>query len=194
MEHMDQDASDSINSSDAIGQASGLFPQDISMHPQLSAFAPDPVLPPGLGDLAALERLKDAIKKNQHELYRSIPRPAFLASLWQGPASMGSDSDSLGPQPMEGYSEDSVTGMTGEKTGTLNGSADVPPTPLKLDIVNSRTGSRGVSVVPLTNGPTGKGFEPIRKGSIDVRRPILLPCYQELTRVHLAAERSCFTR
>ena len=43
MEHMDQDASDSINSSDAIGQASGLFPQDISMHPQLSAFAPEAV-------------------------------------------------------------------------------------------------------------------------------------------------------
>jgi hypothetical protein len=54
-------------------------------HPQQTRFFPDPSLPPGQGDLEALERLKDAIKSNQHEVFRAIPRPATLASLYKGP-------------------------------------------------------------------------------------------------------------
>ena len=54
-------------------------------HPQQAQFFPDPSLPPGQGDLEVLERLKDAIKNNQHEIFRAIPRPAALASLYKGP-------------------------------------------------------------------------------------------------------------
>jgi hypothetical protein len=53
--------------------------------PQQAQFFPDPSLPPGQGDLEALERLKDAIKNNQHEVFRATPRPAALASLYKGP-------------------------------------------------------------------------------------------------------------
>lgn len=53
-------------------------------HPQQAQFFPDPSLPPGQRDLEALERLKDTIKNNQHEVFRAIPRPAALASLYKG--------------------------------------------------------------------------------------------------------------
>lgn len=53
-------------------------------HPQQVQFFPDPSLPPGQGDLEALERLKDIIKSNQHEIFRATPRPAALASLYRG--------------------------------------------------------------------------------------------------------------
>jgi len=54
-------------------------------HPQQVQFIPDPSLPPGQGDLEALERLKEIIKSNQHEIFRAVPRPAALANLYKGP-------------------------------------------------------------------------------------------------------------
>jgi hypothetical protein len=54
-------------------------------HPQQAQFAPDPALPRGQGDLEALERLKETIKNNQHEIFRATPRLDALASLYQGP-------------------------------------------------------------------------------------------------------------
>jgi hypothetical protein len=54
-------------------------------HPQQVQFFPDPSLPPGQGDLEALERLKEFIKNNQHEIFRAVPRPAALANLYKGP-------------------------------------------------------------------------------------------------------------
>jgi hypothetical protein len=54
-------------------------------HPQQVQFFPDPSLPPGQGDLEALERLKEFIKNNQHEIFRAVPRPAALAKLYKGP-------------------------------------------------------------------------------------------------------------
>jgi hypothetical protein len=53
-------------------------------HSQQVQFVPDPSLPPGQGDLEALERLKEIIKSNQHEIFRATPRPAALASLYRG--------------------------------------------------------------------------------------------------------------
>jgi hypothetical protein len=43
-------------------------------------------LPPGQSDLEKLEKLKDQIKSGQHDIYRAVPQPAALASLYQGPA------------------------------------------------------------------------------------------------------------
>ncbi|KAH9174049.1 hypothetical protein EDB89DRAFT_1954312 [Lactarius sanguifluus] len=54
-------------------------------HPQQVHFVPDPALPRGQGDLEALERLKETIKSNQHEIFRATPRLDVLASLYQGP-------------------------------------------------------------------------------------------------------------
>ncbi|KAH9054286.1 hypothetical protein EDB87DRAFT_1646808 [Lactarius vividus] len=42
-------------------------------HPQQAHFVPDPALPRGQGDLEALERLKETIKNNQHEIFRATP-------------------------------------------------------------------------------------------------------------------------
>jgi hypothetical protein len=53
-------------------------------HSQQVQFVPDPSLPPGQGDLEALERLKEIIKSNQHEIFRATPRPAALANLYRG--------------------------------------------------------------------------------------------------------------
>jgi len=54
-------------------------------HSQQVQFIPDSSLPPGQGDLEALERLKEFIKNNQHEIFRAVPRPAALANLYKGP-------------------------------------------------------------------------------------------------------------
>ncbi len=56
-------------------------------HPQQALFAPDPSLPRGQGDLEALERLKETIKNNQHEVYRATPQLDVLARLYKGPLS-----------------------------------------------------------------------------------------------------------
>lgn len=42
-------------------------------------------LPPGQNDLEILERLKETIKAGQHEFFRPVPRPEFLASVYLGP-------------------------------------------------------------------------------------------------------------
>ncbi|KAI0313152.1 hypothetical protein OF83DRAFT_1065995 [Amylostereum chailletii] len=51
---------------------------------QQAQFFPNPSLPPGQSDLEVLERLKEAIKNNQHDIFRAFPRPDVLASLYQG--------------------------------------------------------------------------------------------------------------
>ncbi|KAF8069978.1 hypothetical protein FPV67DRAFT_1485689 [Lyophyllum atratum] len=43
------------------------------------------ILPPGRNDLEILENLKEIIKSNQHDIYRAIPQPAALASIYLGP-------------------------------------------------------------------------------------------------------------
>jgi hypothetical protein len=52
-------------------------------HQQVQFFR-DSSLPPGQGDLEALERLKEIIKSNQHKIFRATPQPAALASLYMG--------------------------------------------------------------------------------------------------------------
>ncbi|EJF65608.1 hypothetical protein BD309DRAFT_814612, partial [Dichomitus squalens] len=65
-------------------------------NPQLYPSTPVPpsislqVLPPGKNDLEILEKLKETIKNNQHELFRPIPQPAALASVYLGPRSSSS--------------------------------------------------------------------------------------------------------
>ncbi|TFY54645.1 hypothetical protein EVG20_g9622 [Dentipellis fragilis] len=57
-------------------------PPAMSHPPQ--PYYPDPNPPPGLSDLEVLESLKQAIKNNQHEIYRAIPQPEALRSLYKG--------------------------------------------------------------------------------------------------------------
>ena len=41
-------------------------------------------LAPGQKDLEILEKLKDSIINNQHEFFRSVPKPAALAKIYMG--------------------------------------------------------------------------------------------------------------
>ncbi|KAA1475123.1 hypothetical protein DENSPDRAFT_909134 [Dentipellis sp. KUC8613] len=57
-------------------------PPAMSHPPQ--PYYPDPNPTPGVSDLEVLENLKQAIKNNQHEIYRAIPQPEALRSLYKG--------------------------------------------------------------------------------------------------------------
>ncbi|CAL1705983.1 unnamed protein product [Somion occarium] len=48
-------------------------------------FQQPPSGPPGQSDLELLERLKETIKNNQHEIFRPVPQPDALASVYLGP-------------------------------------------------------------------------------------------------------------
>ncbi|GLB45073.1 hypothetical protein LshimejAT787_1901510 [Lyophyllum shimeji] len=60
-------------------QAQQFYPQQAQQpHAQL-------LLPAGRNDLEILENLKEIIKNGQHDMYRPIPNPAALASIYLGP-------------------------------------------------------------------------------------------------------------
>ncbi|KAL1941930.1 hypothetical protein VTO73DRAFT_6460 [Trametes versicolor] len=68
------------------------------------------VLPPGQNDLEILERLKQTIKNNQHELFRPVPQPAALANVYLGPkATLVSH---VAPHPEQLPSDPSPPGLT----------------------------------------------------------------------------------
>ncbi|KAI8972170.1 hypothetical protein BD414DRAFT_500441 [Trametes punicea] len=67
-------------------------------------------LQPGQSDLEILERLKETIKKNQHELFRPIPQPAALASVYLGPKPVLSSS--VPPHPEQIPKDVSPPGLT----------------------------------------------------------------------------------
>lgn len=63
-------------------------PATFSQSAQPAHFYSAQSLPPGQSDLEILERLKETIKNNQHELFAPIPRPTALASVYLGPHSV----------------------------------------------------------------------------------------------------------
>lgn len=62
-----------------------VIPPAFSQSSTPAHFYPAQSLPSGHNDLEILERLKDTIKKGQHELFDPVPRPAALASVYLGP-------------------------------------------------------------------------------------------------------------
>ncbi|KAI9067507.1 hypothetical protein FKP32DRAFT_1588498 [Trametes sanguinea] len=59
--------------------------QPQSQPPLVNQAPSQQALTPGQSDLEILERLKETIKKNQHEIFRPVPQPAALASVYLGP-------------------------------------------------------------------------------------------------------------
>lgn len=59
-----------------------VHPQHPQQHQQ---FFSTTNLPAGQNDLEVLEKLKEKIKSGQHEIYRAIPQPTALASIYLGP-------------------------------------------------------------------------------------------------------------
>lgn len=95
-------------------------------HSQLAHFAPDPTLPRGQGDLEALERLKETIKSNQHEIFRATPRLDALANLYQGPLGSLLPPSSLShPEQMQSNPPEKAVAATMSAGGSFD---TVPPT------------------------------------------------------------------
>ncbi|KAH9859170.1 hypothetical protein C2E23DRAFT_769101, partial [Lenzites betulinus] len=83
--------------------------QSTQFFPPQSLSQPMPAQP-GQNDLEILERLKQTIKNNQHELFRPVPQPAALASVYLGPKSLlGSH---VPPHPDQVPAESSPPGLT----------------------------------------------------------------------------------
>jgi hypothetical protein len=90
-------------------------------HPQQTQFAPDPALPRGQGDLEALERLKDTIKSNQHEIFRATPRLDALANLYQGPLGSLLPPSSLShPEQMQSNPPEKAAAATKSSGGSFD--------------------------------------------------------------------------
>lgn len=100
-------------------------------------------LPQGQNDLEVLERLKETIKKNQHELYRPIPQPAALASVYLGPHSstrVPPHSDQLpgGQQSLSGNDRN----LSSSSPMMVDGSSTVPVPATGTNGSHSTTGDR----------------------------------------------------
>jgi len=106
-------------------------------HPQQVQFIPDPSLPPGQGDLEALERLKEIIKNNQHEIFRAAPRPAALANLYKGPL-----------PPLVPPHREQISGSLPEKSTTTSSGPGLE-TPPPSTFVND---TRRAHVAPAVQG------------------------------------------
>ncbi|KAI0630032.1 hypothetical protein C8Q77DRAFT_1219708 [Trametes polyzona] len=95
-------------------------------------------LPPGQSDLEILERLKQTIKNNQHELFRPVPQPAALASVYLGPKSFSAvpphpeqvpaESSSPPGLTLLAHSKDTSTKPISEVSAATNVSAQAPST------------------------------------------------------------------
>ncbi|KAI0762178.1 hypothetical protein BD413DRAFT_720511 [Trametes elegans] len=85
------------------------------------------LLPPGQSDLEILQRLKETIKNNQHELFRPDPQPAALASVYLGPRS--AVSSHVAPHPEQVPTDTCPPGLT-----LLSG--DTPETKLEPSASN----------------------------------------------------------
>lgn len=68
-------------------------------YPQQSFFPQQPAGPPGQSDLELLERIKDTIKNNQHDIFRPVPQPAALVGLYKNPHVLHSALSQVPPHP-----------------------------------------------------------------------------------------------
>lgn len=133
-------------------------------HPQQVHFLPDLSLPPGQRDLEALERLKETIKNNQHEIFRAVPRPAALARLYKG--SLPSLTPSHPEQTSNNLSEKRTITPSGPSFETLSSSS----------LINDAHRAHGsvVQGASLISGQ-GRSSMPTRPGiSSDAVRSLLL--------------------
>ena len=129
-------------------------------HPQQDQFFPDPSLPRGQGDLEALERLKEFIKGNQHEIFRATPRPAALASLYRG--ALPSSSVLPHPEQIPNNSKEKPTNALStlgfETPSSSSFISDAP----SAHVVSAIQGASGQSraCVPSISGDTVRVFLP----------------------------------
>ena len=76
------------------GRGTDPLPPDLDTHPLPREGQGKPEAKPS-NDLQVLESLKDRIKRGQHEIYRPIPQPSLLASLYLGSSPIVSDDSPL---------------------------------------------------------------------------------------------------
>lgn len=129
-------------------------------HPQQVQFIPDPSLPPGQGDLEALERLKEIIKSNQHEIFRAVPRPAALASLYKGPLS-----------PLVPPHREQISGSIPETSATTSSGPGFETQPPSTFVNDTRAHvAPAVQGTPRVNSQSRASMPPMPSISSDIVR------------------------
>ena len=88
-----------------------------------------PALPPGQNDLEILQSLKETIKNNQHEMYRPVPQPAALASVYLGPPAAPSALSHVPPHPEQIPPDYAPSGPSTVPTGPSKTASEVPIVP-----------------------------------------------------------------
>ncbi|KDQ55642.1 hypothetical protein JAAARDRAFT_37047 [Jaapia argillacea MUCL 33604] len=74
--------------------------QQPQSHSQFFSSPQQPILPPGANDLEVLEKLKAMIKSGQHEMFKPIPNPVALASVYLGVSASGQSQVPPHPEQM----------------------------------------------------------------------------------------------
>ena len=87
-------------------------------------FAQQPPGPPGQSDLELLERIKDTIKNNQHEIFRPVPQPAALAGLYKNPHILHSALTQVPPHPEQIPDYATLGDVSGTSGATSNLTGD----------------------------------------------------------------------
>ncbi|KAK7692122.1 hypothetical protein QCA50_003741 [Cerrena zonata] len=78
---------------------------------------------PGQSDLELLEKIKDTIKSNQHELFRPVPHPAALVGLYKNPHVLHSALSQVPPHPEQIPEYASLGDSSGNNGATSMGEA-----------------------------------------------------------------------
>lgn len=86
-------------------------------------FFPQPSGLPGQSDLELLEKIKDTIKSNQHELFRPVPQPAALVGLYKNPHVLHSALSQVPPHPEQIPEYASMGDSSGNNGATSMGEA-----------------------------------------------------------------------
>lgn len=117
------------------------------------------LLPAGRNDLEILENLKEIIKNGQHDMYRAVPNPAALASIYLGPIAT---SQAPATHPAEQVQYGNVIDAPMQASPTAGSG---PSSPVDLGrrpprLQSKETWDASVQRKPST-GPSPSGAQPI---------------------------------
>ena len=124
------------------------YPQPSTLQTPLAPSQQPIVLPSGQNDLEILERLKETIKSNKHEIFRPVPQPAALASVFLGPRS-SSGSSQVPPHPEQVPTDTSPPGLTLTSRDASKSTADAT----SASVPSQTTSPRVPSTPDLRDGP-----------------------------------------
>ncbi|THH26840.1 hypothetical protein EUX98_g7347 [Antrodiella citrinella] len=149
-----------------------------NQQPQLQQYYQQPPPQSAQNDLEVLQRLKETIKNNQHDVFRPIPQPSALASIYLGPPSavpphpeQAAGDRQLGQTEYDSSSRDvAASGNPGNnivsQTRTRRGS-DVWDTRRPAGYTSSGNGAQGLNT-NNASGAHGPGSQRFEEKAMDV--------------------------